>query len=35
MTWLIDPDGRIARAYVGPVTRAEIEQAIATAGDDG
>lgn len=31
MTWLIDPDGVVARGFVGPVTKAEIEQAILAA----
>lgn len=29
MTWLVDPAGRVARAFVGPVTKAELERAIA------
>lgn len=32
MTYLISPDGRIARKILGPVTASEIEQAIAAAG---
>lgn len=36
MTYLIAPDGRVAEAFVGPVTRAQIEQAMAAYGaDDG
>lgn len=31
MTWLIAPDGKVAKAFVGPVTRAEIEQAMVVA----
>lgn len=32
MTYLIAPDGRVARQFLGPVTALEIEQAIAAAG---
>ncbi|WP_052101335.1 TlpA family protein disulfide reductase [Novilysobacter arseniciresistens] len=32
MTWLIAPDGRVAKKVVGPVTAREIEDAIAEAG---
>ncbi|WP_149195976.1 TlpA family protein disulfide reductase [Luteimonas suaedae] len=32
MTYLIDPDGRIAKKFLGPVTAQEIETAIAAAG---
>ena len=31
-TWLIAPDGRVARHFLGPVTAAELEAAIAAAG---
>lgn len=31
MTYLIAPDGVVAKAFVGPVTRAEIEKEIAAA----
>lgn len=30
MTYLIDPEGRVARRFLGPVTAAEIEAAIAS-----
>lgn len=32
MTWLIGPDGRVARRFLGPVSALEIETAIAEAG---
>jgi len=32
MTWLIAPDGRLAGEFLGPVTAASLEQAIADAG---
>jgi thiol-disulfide isomerase/thioredoxin len=32
MTWLIDPDGQVAKRWLGPVTRSEIE-AVIEAGD--
>ena len=32
MTYLIDPDGKVAKQFLGPVTAREIESAIATAG---
>jgi len=32
MTYLIGPDGKVARQFLGPVTAAEIEAAIAAAG---
>ena len=32
MTYLIAPDGRVARKFLGPVTAREIEDAIAAAG---
>jgi thiol-disulfide isomerase/thioredoxin len=32
MTYLIAPDGKIAKQFLGPVTAAEIEAAIAAAG---
>lgn len=32
MTWLIGPDGRVARRFLGPVSALEIETAIAGAG---
>lgn len=35
MTWLIDREGVVAAGFVGPVTRAEIEQAIADAASAG
>jgi thiol-disulfide isomerase/thioredoxin len=31
MTWLIDPQGVVTAGFVGPVTKAEIEQAIDAA----
>lgn len=31
-TWLVDPDGKVARHFLGPVTAAEIDAAIAAAG---
>lgn len=31
MTYLVAPDGKVAKAFVGPVTRAEIETEIAAA----
>jgi hypothetical protein len=40
MTYLVAPDGKVAKVFVGPVTRAEIETTIAAAtastkaGDD-
>lgn len=33
MTWLIDPEGRVAERFVGPVTAQDIEAAIAAHGD--
>lgn len=35
MTYLIGPDGRVARQFLGPVTGDEIEQAIAANGGPG
>jgi thiol-disulfide isomerase/thioredoxin len=32
MTYLVDPDGKVARKFLGPVTSGEIEAAIAEAG---
>lgn len=32
ITYLITPDGRIAKKFLGPVTAVEIEAAIAVAG---
>ena len=32
LTCLVDPDGRMVRTFLGPVTAAELEQAIAEAG---
>jgi len=32
MTYLIDPDGKVAKQFLGPVTAADIEAAIAAAG---
>ena len=32
MTYLIAPDGKVAKQFLGPVTAKEIESAIATAG---
>ncbi|MGY0506026.1 TlpA family protein disulfide reductase [Luteimonas sp. e5] len=32
MTWLIDPQGRLVRKFVGPVTARLLEEAIAAAG---
>lgn len=32
MTYLIAPDGKVAKAFLGPVTAREIEDAIAAAG---
>lgn len=32
MTYLIAPDGRIAKSFLGPVTARDIEEAIAAAG---
>ncbi len=32
MTYLINPAGRVARTYLGPVTALDIEEAIAAAG---
>ena len=32
MTYLIDPDGKVAKQFLGPVTAREIESAIAAAG---
>jgi hypothetical protein len=29
MTYLIDPQGNVKREFLGPVTRADIERAIA------
>ena len=31
MTWLLAPDGRVAKKFLGPVDAAELEAAIATA----
>lgn len=35
MTYLIAPDGRVAEKFLGPITAAEIEAAIAAAGGPG
>ncbi len=32
MTYLIGPDGKVARQFIGPVTAKDIDAAIATAG---
>ena len=32
MTYLVDPDGKVAKQFRGPVTAREIEAAIAAAG---
>ena len=32
MTYLLDPDGKVAKQFLGPVTAREIESAIAAAG---
>jgi thiol-disulfide isomerase/thioredoxin len=32
MTYLVAPDGRVARSFTGPVTARDLEQAIAAAG---
>ena len=32
MTWLLAPDGKVARKFTGPVTAHDIEAAIAAAG---
>ena len=32
MTYLVDPDGKVAKQFLGPVTAREIEAAIAAAG---
>lgn len=32
MSYLIAPDGKVAKKFLGPVTAAEVEQAIAAAG---
>jgi|SRR5688500_6764745 len=32
MTYLVDPDGKVAKQFLGPVTAREIESAIAAAG---
>lgn len=32
MTYLVDPDGKVAKRFLGPVTAREIEAAIAAAG---
>ena len=32
MTYLIAPDGRVAKKFLGPVTSRELEQAIAAHG---
>jgi thiol-disulfide isomerase/thioredoxin len=32
MTYLIDPDGRIARKFLGPITSEDLAEAIAAAG---
>ena len=34
MTWLIAPDGKVARQFVGPVDARQVEQAIAEAGGE-
>ena len=34
VTWLIAPDGKMARQFVGPVDARQIEQAIAEAGGE-
>lgn len=31
MTWLINPDGQVAKRFLGPVTGRDLEQAIAAA----
>ena len=35
MTYLLGPDGRVAKKFLGPVTAKEIEAAIAAAGGPG
>ncbi len=35
LTYLVAPDGVVAKAFVGPVTRADLERAIADAGSAG
>jgi thiol-disulfide isomerase/thioredoxin len=35
MTYLIDPQGRVARKFLGPVTGKDLDAAIAAADDDG
>jgi thiol-disulfide isomerase/thioredoxin len=35
MTYLIAPDGRVAKQFLGPVTAAELEAAIAAHGEEG
>lgn len=35
LTYLIAPDGRVARKFLGPVTASEIEAAITAAGEPG
>ncbi len=35
MTYLVAPDGRVAKEFLGPVTASEIEQAIAEANTRG
>lgn len=35
MTWLIDPEGVVAAGFVGPVTKAQIEQAMIDADAAG
>jgi hypothetical protein len=32
MTWLIAPDGKVAKQFLGPVTAKDVEAAIAAAG---
>jgi hypothetical protein len=32
MTYLLAPDGRVAKKFLGPITAKEIEAAIAAAG---
>jgi hypothetical protein len=31
MTWLVDPEGRIAKRFLGPITARDLEKAIAPA----
>jgi thiol-disulfide isomerase/thioredoxin len=35
MTYLVAPDGKVAKQFLGPVTASEIESAIAAAGGPG